>query len=67
MMIDWPDQWYHTSGDHVDKTDPTQLKRVAIIGAAAASIANADEMASGSRVRRQQRRARWRSLRALRR
>jgi hypothetical protein len=44
MMIDWPDQWYHTSGDHVDKTDPTQLKRVAIIGAAAAyTIANADD------------------------
>ena len=35
MMIDWPDRWYHTSGDHVDKTDPTQLKRVAVIGAAA--------------------------------
>jgi aminopeptidase YwaD len=36
MMIAWPDQWYHTSGDHVDKSDPTQLKRVAIIGAASA-------------------------------
>ena len=33
MMIDWPDRWYHTSGDHVDKTDPTELKRVTIIGA----------------------------------
>jgi aminopeptidase YwaD len=44
MMIDWPDRWYHTSGDHVDKTDPTQLKRVAVIGAAAAyTIANADD------------------------
>ncbi len=44
MMIDWPDRWYHTSGDHVDKTDPTQLKRVTIIGAAAAyTIANADD------------------------
>jgi len=44
MMIDWPDRWYHTSGDHVDKTDPTELKRVAIIGAAAAyTIASADD------------------------
>jgi len=44
MMIAWPDRWYHTSGDHVDKSDPTQLKRVAIIGAAAAyTIATADD------------------------
>jgi len=44
MMITWPDRWYHTSGDHVDKTDPTQLKRVAAIGAAAAyTIAAADD------------------------
>jgi hypothetical protein len=44
MMIDWPDRWYHTSGDHVNNTDPTQLKRVTVIGAAAAyTIANADD------------------------
>jgi hypothetical protein len=44
MMIAWPDQWYHTSGDRVDKADPTQLKRVVAIGAAAAyTIANADD------------------------
>lgn len=44
MMIAWPDRWYHTSGDHVDKSDPTQLKRVVIIGAAAAyTIAAADD------------------------
>jgi hypothetical protein len=44
MMIAWPDQWYHTSGDHVDKSDPTQLKRVAFIGAASAyTIATADD------------------------
>ncbi len=44
MMIAWPDQWYHTSGDRVDKSDPTQLKRVVIIGAAAAyTIASADD------------------------
>ncbi|OQX95588.1 hypothetical protein B6I21_04625 [candidate division KSB1 bacterium 4572_119] len=44
MMIAWPDQWYHTSGDRVDKADPTQMKRVAVIGAAAAyTIAIADD------------------------
>ncbi len=44
MMIVWPDQWYHTSGDRVDKADPTQLKRVAVIGAAGAyTVANADD------------------------
>jgi hypothetical protein len=44
MMIAWPDQWYHTSGDRGDKADPTQLKRVVIIGAAAAyTVASADD------------------------
>jgi len=44
MMIVWPDQWYHTSGDRVDKSDPTQMKRVAVIGAAAAyTVANAND------------------------
>ena len=38
MLIVWPDQWYHTSGDTVDKSDSTQLKRVAVIGAAAAAF-----------------------------
>jgi hypothetical protein len=43
MMIAWPDKWYHTSGDVADKSDPTQLKRAAIIGAAGAyTIASAD-------------------------
>jgi aminopeptidase YwaD len=38
----WPDMWYHTSGDTPDKSDPTQLKRVVFIGAAAAAfLANA--------------------------
>jgi hypothetical protein len=36
MMIVWPDMWYHTSGDTVDKSDSTQLKRAAFIGAASA-------------------------------
>ncbi len=44
MVIAWPDRWYHLSGDNPDKADPTQLKRVAIIGAAAAyTIASADD------------------------
>ncbi|MCK5146419.1 M28 family peptidase [bacterium] len=44
MMIAWPDQWYHTSGDRPDKADPTQMKRIAIIGAASAyNIACADD------------------------
>ncbi len=44
MMIAWPDKWYHLSGDNADKADPTQLKRIVIIGAAAAyTIANADD------------------------
>jgi len=32
----WPDQWYHTDHDTPDKGDPTEMKRVAFIGAAAA-------------------------------
>ena len=44
MMIAWPDRWYHTSGDHVDKSDPTQMKRVVTIAAAGAyTIASADD------------------------
>ena len=44
MMIAWPDRWYHTSGDHVDKSDPTQMKRVVIISAASAyTIASAED------------------------
>ncbi len=44
MMIVWPDRWYHTSGDLPDKSDATQLKRVAAIGAAGAyTIASADD------------------------
>ncbi len=32
----WPDQWYHADTDTPDKSDPTQMKRVAFIGAAVA-------------------------------
>lgn len=43
-MNAWPDFWYHTSSDTADKSDPTQLKRAAVIGAAAAyTIASADD------------------------
>lgn len=35
----WPDQWYHADTDTPDKSDPTQLKRVAFIGAACAWVA----------------------------
>ena len=44
MMIVWPDLWYHTSGDVISKSDPTQLKRAVVIAAASAyTIANADD------------------------
>lgn len=44
MMIAWPDRWYHTSGDTADKSDATQLKRAALIGAAGAyAVASADD------------------------
>jgi hypothetical protein len=36
MLIAWPDMWYHTSGDTVDKADATQLKRVAFLTSSAA-------------------------------
>jgi hypothetical protein len=35
----WPDQWYHADTDTPDKSDPTQMKRVAFIGAACALVA----------------------------
>ena len=44
MMNAWPDRWYHMSGDLADKADPTQMKRAAIIGAAAGyTVASADD------------------------
>jgi len=44
MMIAWPDRWYHTTEDLPDKSDATQLRRVAAIGAAGAyAIASADD------------------------
>lgn len=35
----WPDQWYHADADTPDKADPTEMKRVAFIGAATALAA----------------------------
>ncbi|TFH39519.1 MAG: M28 family peptidase [Bacteroidia bacterium] len=32
----WPDYWYHADKDTPDKGDPTQMKRIAFIGAATA-------------------------------
>ena len=44
LMITWPDPFYHTSQDRIDKCDPTQLKRVAFITAISAyTIATAGE------------------------
>lgn len=42
----WPDQWYHTDKDLPEGADPTEMKRVAFIGAATAwvSAALTDEM-----------------------
>jgi hypothetical protein len=35
----WPDQWYHADADLPDKADPTEMKRVAFIGAATSLVA----------------------------
>jgi len=44
IMITWPDFYYHTSEDRVDKIDATQLKRATVIAAATAyTIATAGE------------------------
>jgi hypothetical protein len=50
MMIAWPDKWYHTSGDTADKSDPTQLKRAAAIGAAGAYTVASADAAAGTRL-----------------
>ena len=40
-LFTWPDQWYHADADTPDKADPTEMKRVAFIGAATGWIAAA--------------------------
>lgn len=49
MLLIWPDQWYHADTDTPDKSDPTQLKRAAFIGAACAWAAAdcTDQVAAG--------------------
>lgn len=43
IMITWPDNYYHTSGDRPEICDPTQLHRAIVIAAASAyTIAGAD-------------------------
>ena len=42
MLIQWPDKFYHTSADTIDKVDPDSLRRVALMTATYVySIANA--------------------------
>ncbi|MDR2810947.1 MAG: M28 family peptidase [Tannerellaceae bacterium] len=44
MMVTWPDNYYHTSGDRPEICDPTQLRRSIVIAATAAYlIASASE------------------------
>lgn len=44
MFITWPDPFYHSSKDIPQMLDPTQLKRVAVVGLGSAVVlANADE------------------------
>ena len=33
MMIQWPDKFYHTSADTIDKVDPEMLRKVALVTA----------------------------------
>jgi len=33
MLIQWPDKYYHTSEDTIDKVDPEMLRRVAVLTA----------------------------------
>ena len=43
IMITWPDNYYHTSGDRPEICDPTQLHRAIVLAAASAyTVANAD-------------------------
>ena len=49
----WPDFWYHTDGDRPDKSDPTQLKRVAFIGASAALAMSSGNETTIERLLRQ--------------
>jgi hypothetical protein len=44
MIIQWPDKFWHTSLDTMDKVDPEMLRKIALLTATYAyTIANADE------------------------
>jgi len=44
IFVTWPDMWYHSSHDTPDKLDPTQFKRVAVVGTACMiALAAADD------------------------
>lgn len=44
MVIQWPDRFYHTSADTLDKVDPAMMKKVGLMaGAYALFLANAGE------------------------
>jgi hypothetical protein len=50
MFITWPDPYYHSSKDLPEKLDPTQFKRVAVVGLASLMVVdNADDIGA-SRV-----------------
>jgi hypothetical protein len=38
MFITWPDMWYHSSQDTIDKMDATQYKRAAVVGIGAMAV-----------------------------
>jgi hypothetical protein len=45
MFITWPDPYYHSSKDIPQKLDPTQFKRVAVVGLGSLMVvANADDL-----------------------
>jgi len=43
MIIQWPDRFYHTSHDTIDKVDPDMLERIVVLAASAVGfLASAD-------------------------
>lgn len=66
MLGSWPDNFYHSSGDTPDKSDPTQLKRAVVCGAMlAASIAGMDGRSAQTLLQRMQTNSRLRLYEAL--
>ena len=50
MFITWPDMWYHSSQDTIDKQDPTQYKRAAVVGIGAMTVIATGTDAMAGRV-----------------